>query len=226
MAKWDLVIFDLDGTLIDTIGDLGDAVNFAMSTHMLPIHTEDEFKFMVGNGVRKLVERAIPANILKGDPGILNVCLSDFMEYYSSHIDIHSHPYDGMVELLKDLSGSGTAVAVASNKFQAGTEQLIRRFYSEIHFCAIFGDCDERPLKPDPSVIYACTSCVKNGDDSKVTALRVAMVGDSSTDIKTALAAGVTPIGVTWGFRPESELISAGAEFIAHSPFELCSILL
>lgn len=233
MASFDLVIFDLDGTLIDTIGDLGGAVNHAMTVHGFPTHTLEEYRMMVGHGVRNLVQKAL------GDASdeTVDMCLATFLEYYCSHIAVHSKPYDGIHELLERLSASGVKIAVASNKFQTGTQTLIGKFFGDIDFCAVLGGRDGAPLKPDPAIVQTIVEGVME-DDARTRGsvahdralgsqhLRIAMVGDSATDIKTALAAGITPIGVTWGFRSESELLCSGATFIAHTVSELEKILL
>ena len=132
-----MVIFDLDGTLIDTIGDLSAAVENALSRGGFPGHTVDEYRNMVGHGIRNLVTRALP----EGSPEeVIDITLERFVEYYTAHIDVLSRPYPGIPELLKKLSSDGFSLAVASNKFQAGTETLIRRFFPEIPFVKILGN--------------------------------------------------------------------------------------
>lgn len=215
-AEFDIVIFDLDGTLIDTIGDLGAAVDHSMKVHGYPTHSLDEYRMMVGHGVRNLVERALPA----GEEAAVDDCLACFLDYYCSHIAVHTRPYEGVSGVLGKLSAAGVRLAVASNKFQQGTETLVRTFFPEIDFCAILGGREGVPLKPDPTAVKSVIA------DCGIPSPRVAMVGDSSTDIKTALAAGIVPIGVTWGFRDEEELRSSGAKLIAHNPDELGAILL
>lgn len=214
--QFDLVIFDLDGTLIDTIGDLSAAVNHAMSLGGYPQHSEDEYRMMLGNGVRKLVERALPDSAVHD----VDKHLKDFYDYYCSHIDVHSRAYDGIPALLSRLCGAGVKLAVASNKFQWGTQSLIGSFFPDVSFCAVMGGIDGRPLKPDPAVIDEIIALCG------VEKSRVAMVGDSSTDIRSAQAAGVTPIGVSWGFRSRDELCSCGAAFIADTPAELENVLI
>ena len=145
-----MVIFDLDGTLIDTIGDLSAAVENALSRGGFPGHTVDEYRNMVGHGIRNLVTRALP----EGSPEeVIDITLERFVEYYTAHIDVLSRPYPGIPELLKKLSSDGFSLAVASNKFQAGTETLIRRFFPEIPFVKILGNAPSLPLKPDPEVV-------------------------------------------------------------------------
>ena len=123
-----LILFDLDGTLLDTIEDLGEAVNHALQAHGLPVRAKEEFPAMVGHGVRNLVKNALPQH-LKEDTAVLDSCLKDFVDYYSSHIDIHTKPYDGITELLHRLEGRNVKLAVVSNKFQKGAEKLVGKFF-------------------------------------------------------------------------------------------------
>ena len=145
-----MVIFDLDGTLIDTLGDLSAAVEHALSMGGYPGHTVDEYRNMVGHGIRDLVTRALPEG---SSEDVIEESLKRFVEYYTSHIDVLSRPYPGIPELLEKLSSDGFSLAVASNKFQEGTETLIRRFFPEIPFVKILGNAPGLPLKPDPEVI-------------------------------------------------------------------------
>ena len=215
--KAKLVIFDLDGTLIDTIEDLGTAVNYALERKGLPRHGLEEYTLMVGNGVSKLVLRAMPDS-LKGDGALHQELLEDFLKYYFAHITVHSRPYPGMRELLGELQAAGVRLAVASNKFQAGTEALISRFFPEIKFAKVLGGREGMPLKPDPEVVREILSAASAAPEDSV------MVGDSATDTATAAAAGIRSIAVTWGFRPAEA--AASANFTAGSAAELRGLLL
>ena len=149
-----LILWDLDGTLIDTIEDLSSAVNHALSIRGLPLHSPAEYRGMVGHGVRNLVKRALESSLGDvPDDTLIDAALSDFKAYYTAHIDIHSHPYPGIPDLLRDLHAAGVKMAVASNKFQAGTEHLIREFFPSIPFVAILGNREGFPLKPDPEIV-------------------------------------------------------------------------
>ena len=214
--KAKLVIFDLDGTLINTIDDLGAAVNYALERKGLPRHGREEYKFMVGNGVSKLVLRAMPED-LREDGALHAALLADFMEYYFAHIDVHSRPYPGIPELLGELQSGGVRLAVASNKFQAGTQALISRFFPGIKFAKVLGGREGMPLKPDPEVVREILNAASVAPEDSV------MVGDSATDTATAAAAGIRSIAVTWGFRPEEA--AASADFRADSAGELRSLL-
>ena len=211
--KYQAIVFDLDGTLLDTIEDLGEAVNYALRKRNLPLHTLEEYRTMVGNGVKKLVERALPV-IPSEARNLLDDCLADFMSYYESHIDVHTRPYDGMPELLQALSAQGVALAVASNKFQSGAEYLVKKLFPGIPFVAILGNQEGFPLKPDPAIVE---TVLEKAGVAKSTA---ALVGDSATDMKTAANAGVPGIAVAWGYQAMTDY-----PVVAHSVEELKTIL-
>lgn len=214
-----LVIFDLDGTLADTIEDLGNAVNHALERKGYPVHGIGEYRMMVGRGIRNLVISALPCNV-KSNVTLADEVLSDFVDYYSAHICDRSVPYDGMRELLRNLDRRGIGYAVASNKFQEGAQALVSRLFPDARFLAVIGNMEGRPLKPDPSVVSLCMQAAGITDRGKVL-----MAGDSAVDIMTASNAGIRSVGVTWGFRGEDELAGAGADFIARSADELAELL-
>lgn len=213
----ELVIFDLDGTLLDTIGDLAVACNASLALRGLPQHSYETYCGFVGNGIMRLVERALPEPLRTPE----NVALmrADFVRYYTEHIDARTRPYEGIPQLLRELQKRGVRLAVASNKFQAGTEKLIGRFFPDTRFEAVLGQREGVPLKPDPAVveeILALTGIPRE---------RVLYVGDSGIDILTARAAGVRSAGVSWGFRARAELEEAGADRIVDRAEELLGIL-
>ena len=189
-----LVIFDLDGTLLNTIADLGEAVNHALSKRGFPIHTQDEYTLKVGHGVRNLVTVSLPVD-LQWDEALIDECLADFKAWYTSHIDVYTRPYAGMQQLLRELHSRGIKLAVASNKFQSGTEYLVDRFFGDVPFVAILGDREGYPLKPEPEIVEEClrSAGVKRSE--------AVMVGDSLTDMKTAANGGIPGIAVSWGYR-------------------------
>ena len=205
--KFNLVLFDLDGTVLDTLQDLGDAVNYAMSLHGFPLHTLDEFRYMVGNGVRKLVRRAMPDD-LKENEELHQECLGQFWKYYSDHLIVNTKPYPGIPELIVELQSKGIEVAIASNKFQEGADTLIHHFFPTIK--TIVGDRPGVPMKPDPTMVNIVLEQYGNSADLR---RHTALVGDAVTDIQAAANAGVTGIGVSWGLRPVSALLEIG-----HSP--------
>lgn len=215
--KTRLVIFDLDGTLLNTIGDLAVSCNHMLSLRGLPQHTYDEYCMFVGNGILRLVERALPEELRTTE--YVKAARQDFLDHYIDHIDIHTRPYDGMVQVVETLHRRGVKMAVASNKFQAGTEKLIREFFPGIDFVAVCGQREGVPLKPDTALIDMIIG--KAG----VERTQCVMVGDSAVDMQTAHNAGITSIGVSWGFRPRTELEQNRADYIADTAAGLLAIL-
>ena len=208
-----LIIFDLDGTLLDTLDDLSASVNHALELRGLPLHTVEEYRHMVGHGVRNLVQQALEASGAEtpdqvgGDvmPGhdrasLVDEALADFKSYYQAHIDVHTRPYPGIPELLSALNKAGVKLAVASNKFQEGAEYLIRRFFPGIPFVAILGNRPGYPLKPDPEIVQ---EILRQADVAPEDAL---LVGDSPTDMRTASNGGIEALAVTWGYSTAEEL--------------------
>ena len=214
-----LILFDLDGTLIDSLEDLAEAVNHALGLRGLPLHSVAEYRRMVGHGVRNLVKQALDASICHTErspfchterserissdqvsDALIDSALADFKAYYQAHIDVHTRPYPGIPELLTELHAHGIQLAVVSNKFQEGTEYLIQRFFPGIRFVAILGNRPGAPLKPDPEIVQ---EVLRRSGVSKEDAL---LVGDSPTDMKTAANGGIESIAVTWGYRTAEEL--------------------
>lgn len=211
-----LAIFDLDGTLIDTIEDLGTAVNHALGLRGLALHSMAEYKDMVGHGVRNLVKDALAGSLgRQPEDALVDSALADFVDYYVAHIDVHTRPYPGIQALLSKLQGKGLKLAVASNKFQEGAEKLVKEFFPDIRFVAVLGNSPELPLKPDAAVVQLVL------DKAGVSREEAVFVGDSATDMKTAANGGVRSIGVSWGFRPRTDLQASGAMDIADNAEEL-----
>lgn len=211
-----LVIFDLDGTLLNTIDDLGTATNHTLAELGLPQHTLDEYRLMVGNGMRKLIMRALPQD-KASDDAFVDSTLAAFLSYYADHIDVYTKPYSGIPELINSLSTRGYKLAVASNKIQAGAERLIEKFFPGIPFVAVMGNSPLYPLKPDAALVEYIMD--KAGTDRDHTI----MIGDSGTDIQTARNANIPIIAVSWGFRPRHELTSA--DYIADDTNQILRIL-
>ena len=209
-----LVIFDLDGTLLNTIFDLGEASNYALRKMGFAQHPIPAYNYMVGNGVRKLMERAQP----DADPQTIEMLLKDFREYYDDHCTDATKPYVGIPELLKNLSSEGIDLAVASNKYQAAVDRIIKYYFPDIPFIAILGQNPERPPKPDPSIVFEIL------EKHPTPKNEVLYVGDSGVDMETARRACVESVGVTWGFRPTSELKDAYADHIVSVPDEIMKI--
>ena len=212
-----LAIFDLDGTLLDTIGDLAEACNHMLALRDLAPHTRDEYHKMVGNGILKLVERALPEE-LRSIEYVL-AAREDFLAYYVDHIDCYTRPYDGIREVLHTLQEEGWTLAVASNKFDSGTKQLVASIFPEVDFRAIYGNKEGFPLKPDAALIdLIIKEC---GAERETTT----MIGDSGVDMQTAKNGGVRSIGCTWGFRSRAELEEWDADVIVDSPLEILQVL-
>lgn len=208
-----LVIFDLDGTLLDTIADLAAATNFALRAYNHPVHEVDKYRYFVGDGVRKLVERALPEDARS--PIHIDEVLGYFRQYYMRHCEDLTAPYPGIVELLSELQDAGVKLAVASNKFQIGTESLVKRFFPNINFVAVLGQREGVPVKPNPQIIFDIIQL------AGVTKEQTLYVGDSGVDMQTAVAAGVDSVGVLWGFRTADELLQNGAGSLASTPREI-----
>ncbi len=210
-----LVIFDLDGTLLNTISDLGNSCNYALSTMGFAEHPLSAYKYMVGNGVRRLLERAQP----DADDKTIDELLKHFRHHYDEHCLDTTKPYPGIPELLSELTSMGINVAVASNKYESAVKKIITHFFPEIPFVATLGQVPDRPVKPDPSVIFAVLNI------SPTRKSEVLYCGDSAVDIETARRACVESVGVTWGFRPVSELRKACADHVVSSANEILKFL-
>ncbi|SHE95167.1 phosphoglycolate phosphatase [Bacteroides faecichinchillae] len=204
-----LVIFDLDGTLLNTIADLAHSTNYALNKLGYPTHEIDQYHFMVGNGINKLFERALPEGE-KSEENVLRV-RKQFIPYYDQHNADDSCPYPGIPELLSNLQTAGIQLAVASNKYHSATQKLIEHYFPEIHFTAVFGQREGRNVKPDPTIVFDILKI------ASVDKKEVLYVGDSGVDMQTAANAGITACGVTWGFRPRTELEKFNPSYIVDS---------
>ena len=206
-------IFDLDGTLLDTLGDLAASVNYAMSTHHLPEHSVDEVRMMVGNGVRKLMERAIPDGA--ANP-YFDETFATFRHHYMEHQLDTTRPYDGIIETLQELKRRGCRTAVVSNKFDAATKSLCNHFFSGLIDVAI-GENEAAGIhkKPAPDTVFEAIRLLGVSREEAV------YVGDSDVDIATAQASGIPCISVLWGFRNREFLIAHGATTLIGSPTEI-----
>ena len=192
------VIFDLDGTLLDTIEDLSNAVNAIFERHGMPQYTVAQYRKMVGHGIRNLLRKAFAP--MEMYDAYLETCVAEFREYYLAHIDEHTRPFPGIVALLDDLYARGVQLAVVSNKVQEGTERLIHEFFPDITFAAIFGNREGYPMKPAPEIVASVLA--KAG----CTPSEAIMVGDSNTDMQTAANGGIAGIAVSWGNRSREQL--------------------
>lgn len=193
-----LIIFDLDGTLLNTIADLAMATNHALQQLGYPTHDTDTYRFFVGNGINKLLERSLP-KAEKNEANVMRL-RSHFLPFYDKHNADLSTPYPGIPELLQTLQQKGMKIAVASNKYQSATVKLILHYFPNIQFVEVLGQREGIAVKPDPSIVF---DILRKAEVDKE---EVLYVGDSNVDMQTARNAGVDAIGVSWGFRPRTEL--------------------
>ena len=213
-----LAIFDLDGTLLNTIADLATATNQALDACGFPTHPIETYPFFVGNGINKLFERALPAEA-RTEENVLRI-RAHFLPYYDEHNADLSRPYPGIPQLLENLQAAGIQMAVASNKYHRATEKLIRHYFPTIRFSAILGQREGVPIKPHPQIVEDILALVP------VSKEEVIYIGDSGVDMQTALNAGVESIGVTWGFRPREELLQYSPTHLADTAKEIENIIL
>ncbi len=202
------VIFDLDGTLLNTLEDLWISTNFALSQFGYPQRTFEEVRMFVGNGVRKLIERAVPENCQNVDE-----CLAVFKKHYAENMYNHTAPYNSIEKILKDLQAQGVKTAVVSNKFDLAVKELCKKYFGDLIDIAI-GQFDDVPPKPAPNGVLKALK--ELGEETAI------YVGDSEVDVQTAKNANLTCIGVTWGFRDRENL--KGADFIIDEPCDIIDI--
>lgn len=212
-----LVIFDLDGTLLNTIYDLAQSTNFALTENGFPTHEVAEYNYFVGNGINKLFERALPERE-RTEANIARI-REKFLIHYDQHNADKSRPYEGIPDLLETLDKRGILLAVASNKYQAATEKLVTHFFPQIHFAAIFGQREGVPTKPNPQIVEDILGITNIGINETL------YVGDSGVDMQTALNSKVEACGVTWGFRPIEELEQFHPAHIVHTPEEILKLI-
>lgn len=207
-------IFDLDGTLLSTLVDLAASCNYALRTNGMPERTVDEVRRFVGNGVKKLMERAIPGGL---DNPAFDKTYADFRQHYMQHNLDTTKPYDGVMELLAELQRRGKKVAVVSNKFYAATQELCRHFFDSLVPVAI-GEREDIRKKPAPDTVIEAMRQLG------VTADGAVYIGDSDVDIETAKNSGMPCISVLWGFRDKEFLLAHGAKTLVEKPDEILKV--
>lgn len=209
------VIWDLDGTLLNTLDDLAASVNAALAMNGMSLRSTEEVRAFVGNGIRNLMMRAVPGG--EANPAF-DKALEDFTRHYGAHSRDRTRPYDGILEMLDRLSAAGVKHAIVSNKIDFAVKELSRAYFGE-RMCAAIGDDPSRARKPAPDSVFAAMR------EMGVTAQETVYVGDSDVDVLTARNAVVPCVAVLWGFRDEACLRAAGAERLARTPDELREII-
>lgn len=213
-----LVIFDLDGTLLNTIADLAVATNEALKAMGYPTHSEEIIQTFVGNGVSKLLERSMPED--KRTEENIALVRRHFMAYYDQHNADLSTPYPGIADMLSRLQEAGVMLAVASNKYQSATEKLVAHYFLHINFVCVLGQRQGIPVKPSPNIVHEIMEKANVGKSDTL------YVGDSGVDMQTAINAGIDAVGVSWGFRSQAELASYNPHAIANHADELAELVL
>jgi len=213
-----LVIFDLDGTLLDTIEDLGNATNYALRALGFPERKKEEYYMLVGRGITNLLKGAVPEGCDTEET--IHRMREHFFAHYGVHLCDRTRPYPGIPELLDHIIGRGVRIAVASNKYQEGAETVVSHFFGPYPTVAVLGQRDGCPIKPDPLIVNLCM------EKAGVRKDEVLYVGDSNVDMQTGLNAGVDTVGVTWGFRSREELEAFRPMAVVDHPAELEKIIL
>ena len=208
------VLFDLDGTLTNTLDDIADSMNYALKQYGLPSYPVDAYRYMVGNGARKLAERAVGERT-----DLLDAVYGAYMERYKDHAADKTCAYEGTTELLKALKERGILICVLSNKPHRDTVTVVSHYFPDITFDAVQGQIDGVPVKPDPAGALALAQKLNTNPSD------FAYLGDTGVDMTCAVRAGMHPFGALWGFRDADELIKAGAETLLESPPELLNYL-
>lgn len=212
-----LIIFDLDGTLLDTREDIANACNYALKMCGCPERRLEEYNMLVGRGIYNLFRGALPEE--KRTEEMVMEMKSQFVPYYNEHIDDCTRPYPGIIDMLDTLAAKGMSFAIASNKYQEGTEALVEKYFHKYSFACILGQRDGKPIKPDPEIVMEAMKAAGAGIGETV------YCGDSDVDMQTGLNAGVDTIGVTWGFRTREELKAYNPWLLVENPTEITNAL-
>lgn len=214
--KYQLAVFDMDGTILDTLADLHNSMNYCLREFGYPEHTMDETKFFVGNGIRKLVTRALPADTPEAE---IDRVFAFFIDYYKAHSAIDTKPYMGITELLKELRAAGMKTAVVSNKADVAVQSLCNSYFDGL-FDFATGEREGMARKPERDLVDLALNAVNISKENAI------YIGDSDVDLMTADNSDLPCISVTWGFRDVEFLKAHGAKVFAHTPKELGEILL
>jgi phosphoglycolate phosphatase len=215
--RFKAILFDLDGTLLDTLEDLGNAANRVLGKYDFPTHPLDTYRYFVGDGATVLMKRALPEN--KRDDDTVGACVRTFREDYGKGWNVKTRPYDGVTEMLDALTASGLKMAVLSNKPDEFTKRCVTEFLPKWNFDMVLGQSNLMPLKPDPKGALEIAKCLN------IIPSHFIYLGDTAIDMKTATAAGMYPVGALWGFRTEKELLENGAQALIKRPQEILNLL-
>ncbi len=209
-----MAVFDLDGTLIDSLQDLSDSANRMLESYGFPLHTVQEYRYFLGNGSRKLIERCLPKKESKNS-GFIEGALLRYKKIYAEHSLDKTKPYEEIIEMLEKLNSLGIPLGVCTNKHQSAAEYLVERLFPSRIFSSVLGDMPGMLPKPDPKKI------LRMAEYFCIAPREVAYLGDSGVDMDTAKNGGFLSVGVLWGFRPREELEEHGAQVILSRPMEL-----
>lgn len=218
MKQYTTVIFDCDGTILNTLDDLMDTMNYVLTKHNYPTRSYDEIRSFVGNGLAKLVDRSVPTTNPPISEDEKTIMLQEFKTYYADHCNDKTAPYPGIYELLKILKNDGYKLAVVSNKVQEGVTALNNQYFKD-YFTVAIGETPDRKRKPEPDMVLAALEALQSTPEEAI------YIGDSEVDLATAKNSGLLPIAVTWGFRDENVLRALGANYIAKKPEDVLKIL-
>jgi phosphoglycolate phosphatase len=211
------VIFDLDGTLLDTLEDLGNAGNRVLTARGFPTHEIDAYRYFIGDGATTLITRALPEE--KRSDEIISTCLEEYRQDYGRNWNVNTKPYDGVAEMLDALVTHGFKLAILSNKPHEFTKLCVSGLLSKWTFDAVFGQREPIPRKPDPA------GALKIAGELKIPPSDFLYLGDTAIDMKTAIAANMFPVGALWGFRSAEELQKSGAQVLLKRPMDIMDIL-
>ena len=209
------VLFDLDGTLADTLADLANAVNHALTTLGCPTHPTNQYRYMVGDGARNLCQRALPT----GKQDLVDEALRLMREHYDAHCFDETKLYPGILDLVSALTERRYKMAVLSNKPDHFTKRMVAHYFPSSPFDAVHGQAPGQPIKPDPAVALQIAA------ELAIPVSEWLYLGDTNTDMRTATAAGMYPVGVLWGFRDREELVECGAKTLIEKPGDLLRLL-
>lgn len=214
--KYAAVLFDLDGTLINSLEDLADSANEALVKYGFKTHPTDEYKKFIGNGVRRLIKNTLPEHTPEN---VIDKILHDYRMIYNRNFVNKTRPYDGIHEMLENLSLSGVRMGVCSNKPHIPTNEIVEKLLGKKYFDVIFGERDGVPRKPDPASLIEAAGLLKVEPGSTI------YLGDSGGDMESANRAGMLAVGALWGFRDKEELENSGGKVLLQSPDELVDFI-